>query len=116
MNSLAIYGQAKPRYNCSGGANMKGSIMKNPSAWLPVAMSMVALLLVLGHLVLVGVVHEADEGTPAHIWQLLMAGQIPLVLYFALMWLPRSPGQALRVVALQVTIALASLAAVFLLT
>jgi hypothetical protein len=58
-------------------------------------------------------VHEADEGTAAHLWQLLMVGQVPLVAYFALKWLPKSPAEALRVLALQVAAALAALAAVF---
>ena len=95
---------------------MNVSIIKKPSAWLPAAMSLAGVGLVLGHLALVGIVHEADEGAPAHIWQLLMAGQVPLVLYFALMWLPRVPGQALRVLALQAAAALASFASVFFLT
>src|SRR6185369_8587749 len=51
---------------------------------------------------------EADEGTAAHLWQLLMVGQVPLVAYFALIWLPRSPGKALRVLALQLVAALAA--------
>ena len=66
--------------------------MKQPSAFLPMAMSLAALALVLVHLAIFGVVREADEGTAAHLWQLLMVGQVPVVAYFALIWLPRSPG------------------------
>ena len=96
---------------------MKVSLMKHPSAWLPVIMSLAGVFLVLAHVALAGgVVHEADEGAPAHIWQLLMAGQVPVVLYFALMWLPRFPGQALRVLALQAATALSSFASVYFLT
>jgi hypothetical protein len=40
------------------------------------------------------VVHEADEGTLAHLWQLL-AGQIPVLAFFAIKWLPRAPTQTL---------------------
>jgi len=91
--------------------------MKHPSAWLPVAMSLAGVSLVLAHTALVGgVVHEADEGAPAHLWQLLMAGQVPLVLYFAVAWLPRFPGPALRVLALQAATGLASFASVYFLT
>ncbi len=89
------------------------SPMKQPSAWLPVAMSASALALVLGHVALFGVVREADEGATAHLWQLLMAGQVPVVAYFALRWLPRAPGQALRVLALQAVAALAACAPVY---
>jgi hypothetical protein len=55
------------------------STIRQPSAFLPVAISLVALALVLGHIVLFGGVHEADEGAIAHIWQLLMAVQVPII-------------------------------------
>ena len=87
--------------------------MKQPSALLPLAMSVAALALVLVHVARFGVVHEADEGTAAHLWQLLMAGQVPVVAYFALKWLSRAPGQALRVLALQPAAALAACAPVY---
>ena len=89
--------------------------MEKPSAWIPLAMSFAALALVLGHVALFGAVREADEGTAAHLWQLLMAGQVPIVMFFALKWLPRTPRQALLVLALQAGAALAALAPVFLL-
>jgi len=92
---------------------MNVSIMKQPSALLPIAMSVLALMLVLGHIVIFGVTHEADEGTAAHLWQLLMAGQLPIVAYFALKWLPRAPGPGLRVLALQVVSAIAACAPVY---
>ena len=94
---------------------MNMSIMKQPSALVPLAMSCAALALVLGHIALVGVAREADEGTAAHLWQLLMAGQVPVVAFFAITWLPRSPRQALLVLALQAGAALAALAPVFVL-
>jgi hypothetical protein len=87
--------------------------MKKPSALIPIAMSLAALALVLGDIAMFGVAHEADEGAAAHLWQLLMAGQVPVVAYFALKWLPRAPGQALRVLALQVAAALAACALVY---
>jgi hypothetical protein len=62
-------------------------------------MSFAALALVLGHTAMYGVVHEADEGTPAHIFQLLMAAQLPIVACFAIEWLPRNPGSAALVLA-----------------
>ena len=92
---------------------MNVSPIKQPSAWLPIAMSTGALGLVLGHITINGVVREADEGTAAHLWQLLMAGQIPVVAYFALKWLPRARGQAWRVLALQAGAALAACVPVY---
>ncbi len=49
------------------------SPMKQPSAVIPIAMSLGALATVLYHVALFGTAREADEGTAAHIWQLLMA-------------------------------------------
>jgi len=87
--------------------------MKQPSAYLPVAMSLTALAMVLGYIAKYGAVHETDEGAVAHLWQLLMAGQMPIVAFFAIKWLPRAPRQTLYVLAQQVGAALASMAAVF---
>ena len=92
-----------------------GVILRKPSAILPVAMSLTALMAVLVSVAIFGVVHESDEGTTAHIWQLLMAGQMPILAFFAIKWLPLAPKQTLLVLALQVTAALAAMAPVFLL-
>jgi hypothetical protein len=45
-----------------------------------------------------------------------MAGQVPVVAFFAIKWLPRAPRPTLRVLALQAGAALAAFAAVFFLT
>jgi hypothetical protein len=91
------------------------STLKRPSALIPVAMSLAALALVVGHVAIFGAAREADEGTAAHLWQLLMAGQIPIIAYFAFRWLPQTPGPALLVLGLQVVAGLAAAAPVFLL-
>jgi hypothetical protein len=91
------------------------TMMSQPGAFLPVAMSFAAIGLVLVHVAMFGVVREADEGSAAHIFQLLMIVQIPIVAFFAIKWLPRSPKNALLVLALQVVAGLAALAPVFLL-
>lgn len=88
-------------------------MIKQPSAFLPVAMSFAALASVLGHIVIFGVVREADEGTAAHIFQLLMVAEVPIVAFFAIKWLPRFPRQALQVLAVQAGAVLAALAPVF---
>ena len=92
---------------------MNISTMEKPSAWIPLAMSLAALALVLGHVAMFGAVREADEGTAAHLWQILMAGQVPIVAFFAIKWLPQTPRQALLVLALQAGAGLAALAPVF---
>ena len=93
-----------------------GSVLRQPSAFLPLAMSLVALAMLAGDLTIYGVAHEAaqtDEGAVAHLWQLLMAGQMPVVAFFAIRWLPRAPKQTLGVLGLQAVAVLASMAPVF---
>lgn len=91
------------------------AILKNPSAFLPLAMSLGAFATVLVYVAIFGPAPQADEGTAAHIWQILMAGQIPIIAFFAFKWLPRTPKEALLVLALQGSAALMALAPVFLL-
>jgi len=90
--------------------------LKQLTAWLPLAMSLAALVMVFVHAAIYGVVHEADEGTPAHIFQFLMAAQIPFIAYFAFRWWPRKPRQTFQVLALQAVAWLAAIAAVYWLT
>jgi hypothetical protein len=92
------------------------SLLKQPSAWIPLGMSLAALSLVLGHALVYGVVHEADEGAAAHAWQLLMAGQLPFLAYFAIKWLPRQFKETLFVLMILAASWLANFAAVYWLT
>jgi hypothetical protein len=94
---------------------VKLATLKRPSALIPLAMSASALLLVLGYVALYGSARQADEGAAAHLWQLLMVGQLPIIAFFAIKWLPRLPGPALLVLALQLLAGLAAAAPVFLL-
>ncbi|GCE22420.1 hypothetical protein [Dictyobacter kobayashii] len=87
--------------------------LRRPSAFLPVTMSLVALTVVLIHVALLGVTHEVDEGAAAHIWQLLMAAQIPITAFFVIKYLRQKPKQALLILALQVVAALMACAPVF---
>jgi hypothetical protein len=89
--------------------------IKLPSAFLPIAMSLAALTLVIIHVAMYGVTHEADEGTPAHIFQLLLIAQVPIVAYFMIRWVPEKPQQAIPIMALQAAAALAAIAPVLLL-
>jgi hypothetical protein len=89
------------------------TLIKKPSAFLPIAISIAALTTVLVFLAIFGVVHETDEGTAAHIWQLLMGLQIPIIAFFAIKWLPRATRQALYILAIQACFVLAALAPVY---
>ena len=94
---------------------MNFSTLKQPTAFIPLAMSLAALAVVVGHIAVSGIAREVDEGTAAHLWQLLMAGQIPVIALFAVMWLPRAPRQALLVLVVQAAAGIAAAAPVFLL-
>ncbi len=87
-------------------------ILKHPSAFLPVAMSLAALAMVLLHITMYGAVREADEGTAAHIFQLLMVLEMPVILFFAVKWLPKTPKQALQILVLQICAILGAIAPV----
>ena len=89
------------------------AIVKKPSAFLPVAMSLTALAVVLLNIAIFGTAREADEGAAAHIYQLLMAAQLAPLIIFAVRWLPRSPKQAALVLALQGGAAVTALAPVY---
>lgn len=91
------------------------STLRRPSALIPPAMSAAALGVVAGHVALFGTARQADEGAAAHLWQLLLAGQLPVIAFFVLRWLPRTPGPALLVLALQLSAGMAAAAPVFLL-
>ena len=101
-------------------SNSFGAMMRRPSAYLPVAMSLFCLAMVLGALA-IGlargghIVRDADEGATAHIFQLLMTAQLPVVLFFAVKWMRRAPRETLRVLALQAGAWLASCAPIYLL-
>jgi hypothetical protein len=100
------------------GTNSFGIMMRRPSAYLPVAMSLAALAMVLGALI-VGlarggaIARDPDEGAIAHLFQLLMTVQWPITLFFAVKWLRRAPRPTLRVLGLQAVAWLAGCAPVY---
>ena len=92
---------------------MNISPTRQPSAFVPIAMSVAALVTVLYHIAMFGTAPQPDEGAAAHIWQLLMAGQVPVIAFYAINWLPQARTKALKVLALQAGAALAALAPVY---
>ncbi|WP_233842910.1 hypothetical protein [Dyella sp. 2HG41-7] len=81
---------------------MSQSTFTHPSAWIPLAMSLAAFCVVAAHLIFVGTAREVDEGPAAHIFQLLMAGQIPIIAFFAIKWLRPTEKYAAMVLASQI--------------
>lgn len=84
-------------------------MLKLPSAFLPLMMSCAALAVVLAHLRVSGLGREADEGAAAHVFQLLMLAQIPLIALFACRRGPAAPKNAVTVMALQACAALVAI-------
>jgi hypothetical protein len=91
------------------------TLLKKPSACLPIAMSVAALALVALSLAVYGIERGGDEGAVAHTWQLLMGGQLPVIAYFAAKWLRQAPRKAAPILMLQVAAGMAALAPVYLL-
>lgn len=114
-----IGGVVTPRFQayfkldaCEEGS-MNTNTFTRPSALAPIVMSLAALLVVLGRIALVGTIRSPDEGAAAHLFQLFIVGQLPIVAFFAIRWLQRTPKRALIVLASQGLAVLAALAPAF---
>lgn len=92
------------------------SLLKQPSAFSPLAMSAAALLLIaFVAATSIGVSPDGDEGAPARLFQLLILLQAPIAAVFAWKWIPRQPRLAGLVLALQIsTVVIAVFAIVWL--
>ena len=71
-----------------------------PTALVPIGLSLGALLIVLLHFGLFGSDPNPDEGATAHIWQLLMAAQVPALALFTAKWFRRARRPCLNVLAM----------------
>ena len=90
-------------------------MIKRPSAFVPIVMSLVALTVVAVHVARFGGAREADEGAAAHVWQFLMIAQIPVIVIFAGKWLRQTPREAGLIIALQFVAAAAAVFPIYLL-
>jgi len=91
---------------------MNPTLLRRPSALVPFLMSGIALALVVWQLTTQETARLPDEGTAAHLFQLFIIGQAPFAAWFAFKWMPREPGPAMLVLALQAAAAVAALAPV----
>lgn len=88
-------------------------LIRHPSAFVPVTMSLTAFAMVAIYLVVYSAERQSDEGIAAHIWELLLCAQMPLVCIFVIRWLPKAPQATLRVLALQLLALLVAIAPVY---
>ncbi len=89
-------------------------LLKKPSAFLPILMS--ALVICMEIFVLstgIGVDTSGDEGVAAHLFQILMGLQVPLIGYFVIRWIPAFPKQGVQILALQIMAGVLACAPVF---
>lgn len=92
---------------------MAMELLKRPSAFLPLAISTGFLCFFAAAYAQGTLVRRPDEGTGAHLFQLLMPLNLLVMLFFALTWVPKKPSAALPILTLQAAGALAVLAVVF---
>lgn len=86
------------------------SLLKQPSALVPIGLALAALTLPYLLVSIFGPDPTGDEGVGAHSWQLLMLLQVPAILVFLARWAHREPKQTIVVLGIQIA---AFLAAVF---
>ena len=90
------------------------SLLKKPSAWIPLALPLFFVAVILVRLITLGPPgREQDEGTMAHLFQLWLLSEPFLLAFFALKWVPQRPKPALAILALQILAALAACFPVF---
>ena len=98
----AVAVRLRQRAPVEPGPSSTTRLFWSPSGIAPIAMSLGALATIAGHIVTSGVAPQTDEGTAAHIWQLLMACQLPVVAWFAFRWIPQGGRAAIAVSAIHV--------------
>jgi hypothetical protein len=69
-------------------------------------MSLFCIGMILLHVARFGTLKQEDEGTEAHLFQLLMGLQVPLILVFAGKWWPARRRETLAILSLQVFLAM----------
>lgn len=100
LGALVI--RVRQRAPAGPGPSTVRDLFWRPSGFVPVVMSTCALVAIAAHILTSGIAPQADEGTAAHLWQLLMAGQLPVVAWFALRWVPQRGSPALTISAVHV--------------
>ena len=89
-------------------------ILKHPSAWVPLAASLVVLIIWTISIAAFGApVRQPDEGAGAHLFQIWLVFEVFMLAFFAIKWLPKAPKQALLIMIFEIVAALAACAPVF---
>ena len=93
------------------------SLKNSPGAWVPLAMSFVALVLLVGYIAFFGMQQSyvVDEGRTARLFQFLIIGQLPIMAFFVFKYLRKHPKETLQILAIQIFAALCTFGSVFIL-
>ena len=86
---------------CMAYASNVGVLARRPSGFVPILCSLAALAIVLIALASSAGARRPDEGAAAHVFQLLIAAQMPMLAFFALRWARKARWAALTVLSAQ---------------
>ena len=92
---------------------MKTFITNKYTTWLPLVMSAAAVVVVITQIMIFGIPQGGNEGTAAHLFQILIGLQIPVMAFFAFTELSKNPKQVIKILAIQILAMLTALAPVF---
>lgn len=90
-------------------------LLRTPSAWVPIVLSVAALALIVGFVARFGVVQSEDEGTAARTFQMLLLANAAAIAYFVIRWVPKDPKPAAAIAGLQVLLAVIPVVTIILL-
>lgn len=92
------------------------SALKQPSAFVPIVLSLAAFLLVLGNSIFLGMGHAAEGSTTDNIFRVLIGAQLPVVIFRILRRAHGYPKETLGVLAMHAAAAFLALSVDFILT
>jgi len=90
------------------------SLIRKPSSWIPIALSLA--MLVLESFYLLNILHAdptGDEGLGAHLFQLWLPLEAIIVMYFSVKWLPKERKEAFPIFIIQIILVIAVCTPVF---
>jgi hypothetical protein len=76
-------------------------LIRKPAAWLPLLFSAAIAALLLTAYLRGDLRPKPDEDAYAHLFQIFLAAQIPIIAWFAIKWMPQAPRPGAIVLILQ---------------
>jgi hypothetical protein len=79
-----------------------GELIKRPSAFVPIIMSLLAMIILLFHNLMTRGERRQGEEIVSGIFEILLVWQLPVIVFFAFKWVPQSFKNGLIVLFLQI--------------